>query len=115
MLIRVVHRKFLRNVVCSERMLCGVYSFVHNFVRSGSGVEFVLNGFDLASRIKTRTPHKTKKLASWFRKLARIVLYSIYHAKNNSPIYFSGIVFAYIKSHARLPWHINFSGTFYAI
>ena len=67
------------SALCGQGMLCGVHSFVHNFVRSGSGVEFavksvlnrfdlavgfrvvfavkfVLNRFDLASRIKNRSP-----------------------------------------------------------
>lgn len=44
------------SALCGEGILCGMYSFVH----SGSGVEFavefVLKGFDLASRIKSRHP-----------------------------------------------------------
>ena len=38
----------------------GILVFVHSFVHSGSGVEFavkfVIKGFDLASRIKSRNP-----------------------------------------------------------
>lgn len=55
------------SALCSEKILV----FVHSFVHSNSGVEFVLNGFDLAvgfrvvfvlngfdlaSRIKSRIP-----------------------------------------------------------
>ena len=73
------------SALCGEGMLVCVHSFVHNFVRSDSGVEFVLNGFDLAvwfrvvfavksvlngfdlaSRIKSGNPHSPKNHLSSF-------------------------------------------------
>ena len=51
-----MHRKNSMLALCGEGMLCGVHNFVHSNSGVEFAVEFVLKGFDLASRIKSRHP-----------------------------------------------------------